>query len=68
MIEFTQRQVHSLTQSLAKPPLPINPEAQEFVGDGPWTDEERNLLRQQSYDFLDIFGQDCQISSATPSH
>jgi hypothetical protein len=71
MLELTREQVQALGKPEASPPRIMNPQTQEtFVlvplneferlmnerDDGPWTDEERDLLRWEACQMLDSFG------------
>jgi hypothetical protein len=72
MIELTVEQVRALGTPETTPPRVVNPQTQEtFVlvpiadyqrlidneyDDGPWTDEERDLLRLEACEMLDSFG------------
>jgi len=66
MIELTEQQVHALEQAQTTPPRLVNPKTQQrFVllpeeqyaqlaayDSGPWSDEERDLLRAEALDAL----------------
>jgi hypothetical protein len=66
MIELTEQQVHALEQAQTTPPRLVNPKTQQrFVllpeeqyaqlaayDSGPWSDEERELLRAEALDAL----------------
>ena len=72
MIELTREQVQALGKPKGTLARVVNPQTQEmFVlvplaeyaslveddcDDGPWTDEERDLLRAEACDMLDSFG------------
>ena len=72
MIEFTTEQMRALEQPEASPPRIVNPETcktfvilpleeyerliEDGYDDGPWSDEERDLLRLEACDMLDSFG------------
>jgi alpha-D-ribose 1-methylphosphonate 5-phosphate C-P lyase len=72
MIELTPDQVHALATPDAGPLRVVNPQTQEMYvlvplaeygrlvedeyDDGPWTDDERALLRAEACEMLDSFG------------
>jgi hypothetical protein len=74
MIVLTKEQVQALEEPAATPPRVVNPQTLEtfalvplveyerLVEDkddgGPWTDEERDLLRAEACRMLDRFGKD----------
>ncbi|MFO0965433.1 MAG: hypothetical protein U0793_07585 [Gemmataceae bacterium] len=74
MIELTREQLKDLRKPGNGLPRVLDPETRElFVllplveyerlkedayDDGPWTDEERDLLRAEACDMLDSFGKD----------
>jgi hypothetical protein len=72
MIRLTEEQIHDLERPAATPPRLVNPKTQQrFVllteeeyerlisyDAGPWTDEERDLLRAEALEALGWDGMD----------